>query len=96
MGAVHMAVGWALVSKENPTKFANLLNLTKLAADAGQPWAKEVTFKITAPLTKFWTEPGKPERHWDALVEIDGVGRGQLEQIFKFIHDNCSHVDGIG
>lgn len=89
-----MAVGYALVSKEDPTKFADLLNLQNLAK--GQPWADAVTFKVTSPLTEFWTEDGRPERRWDALVEISGVAKSQLDQIFEFVHDKCSHVDGIG
>lgn len=91
-----MPDGWALVKKEDPTRFANLQNLNDLARQAGQPWANKVKFKVKTPLTEFWTGHAefKPRR-WDAVVEIDGVGKGELDQIFEFIHDNCSHVDGF-
>jgi len=95
-----MPVGWALVTKgkkpEEQARFANVHNLKNLAS--GQPWANAVSFTVTTPLSVSWTEPEerKHERHWDAVVEIDGVAKGQLKPIFQFIHDNCSHVDGIG
>lgn len=104
-----MAVGWALVKKEatrvGQRRFGNIKKLRTLALQERKPWANAVQFDVTTPLKVRWTDSDKHmppatrqgrKRTWDAVVEIDGVAKAQLVPIFKFIHDKCSHVDGIG
>lgn len=97
-----MPVGWALVgSEKEPANLTGVLDLKRLAIETGQPWARTVQFTAHAPLREWWCskqdankKPRKP-RKWQALVEIDGVSKDNLRDIWKFIDQNCSHADGF-
>lgn len=107
-----MPVGWALVRRETgrQTNFDNLAQRLKTEArQENKPWANSVKFNVTYPLTMFWTDVHQvplpspatgtrqtTPRRADVLIEIDKVEKNELTDIFEFIHDKCSHVDGFG